>query len=298
MNGRAGAPQCVRGVPRTSRSTAAAGLGFGLGLRTPHYDQVAHGVEGVDFFELLSENFMVDGGKPLYYLDAVAERYDVVLHGVSMSIGSVDPPSREYLDKLAALARRAKPAWVSDHLCWTIAGGINSHDLLPLPLSYQALQMVIERVNYVQDVLERPFVLENISTYSTLQPTQMEEWEFINTLTCATGAKVLLDVNNVYVNARNHGFDPHRFLDAIDPDSVQQIHLAGHTDLGDHVIDTHDDAVTDEVLDLYAYTIARLGPVSTSIERDDDIPPLEVLLEELDHVRDIARDQQSVSLAS
>lgn len=273
-------------------------LGFGLGLRTEHYEDALHSLPGVDFFEVISENFMVDGGKPLYYLDAVAERFPLVLHGVSMSIGSVEPPSRDYLERLSRLARRVDAAWVSDHLCWTTSGGLNSHDLLPLPLSYEALELVIARVRHVQEVLERPLVLENISTYATLAPKQMEEWTFIVEVVRGTGARLLLDVNNVYVNARNHGYDPRVFLDAIDVESVQQIHLAGHSDHGRYVVDTHDHPVADEVFALYAHAVRRFGPISTSIERDEQIPPLPTLIEELDHARDVARRHATLPLAS
>lgn len=272
-------------------------LGFGLGLRTPHYEDVLHLEGGVDFFEVISENFMIDGGKPLYYLDAVAERFPVVLHGVSMSIGSIEPPSRAYLQKLRTLADRTRARWVSDHLCWTMSEGFNSHDLLPLPYSHEALELMIERVRRVQDVLERPLVLENISTYATIAPQQMTEWDFLNALTRATGCKLLLDINNVFVNARNHGFSPEGFLDAIDVHSVQQMHLAGHTDNGDHVIDTHDQPIATSVFDLYEHALKRLGPISTLIERDDNIPPLSTLIEELDHVRRIAQHNR-VPLAS
>ena len=272
-------------------------LGFGLGLRTPHYEDALRLERDVDFFEAISENFMVEGGKPLYYLDAVAERFPIVLHGVSMSIGSFEPPSRAYLRQLKALADRTNARWVSDHLCWTMADGFNSHDLLPLPQSHEALALLIERVNLVQDILERPLVLENISTYATLEPRQLDEADFLNALTRATGARLLLDVNNVYVNARNHGFEPEAFLDAIDAHSVQQVHLAGHTDNGDHVIDTHDQPIAARVYELYDHALKRIGPVSTLIERDDNIPSLETLIEELDHVRRIA-DRDRVSIAS
>lgn len=272
-------------------------LGYGLGLRTPHYEDVLRLESGVDFFEVISENFMLDGGKPLYYLDAVAERFPVVLHGVSMSIGSVDPPSRAYLEKLRTLADRTRARWVSDHLCWTMSGGHNSHDLLPLPYSHEALALLIGRVRDIQDVLERPLVLENISTYATVAPQQMQEWDFLNALTRATGCKLLLDINNVFVNARNHGFEAEGFLDAIDVDSVQQMHLAGHTDNGDHVIDTHDQPIAAPVFELYDHAVKRFGPISTLIERDDNIPPLTTLIEELDHVRRIAQ-RHAVPLAS
>lgn len=272
-------------------------LGFGLGLRTPHYEDVLRLTEGVDFFEVISENFMIEGGKPLYYLDAVAERFPMVMHGVSMSIGSIDPPARAYLNRLRALADRTQARWVSDHLCWTMSDGYNSHDLLPLPLSHEALELMIERVRFVQDVLERSLVLENISTYATLAPREMDEAAFLNGLTRATGCRLLLDINNVVVNARNHGVDAEAFVDAIDAHSVQQMHLAGHTDNGDHVIDTHDQPIAARVYELYDHALKRFGPVSTLIERDDNIPPLNTLIEELDHARRIA-GRHRIPLAS
>ncbi len=271
---------------------------FGLGLRTPHYEAVLGAPRPIDFFELISENFMVPGGKPLYYLDAVAERYPVVLHGVAMSIAGVDPPSLDYLRDLRDLAQRVDARWVSDHLCWVAAEGVSSYDLLPLPRSQEALTLVVERIHRVQDVLERPLVLENISTYLTLEPSPISEAQFINEITRATGAGLLLDINNVYVNARNHGTDPYAFLDAIDTGSVRQFHLAGHTDNGDHVIDTHDAPISEAVFELFAAAVARFGEIPTLIERDDDIPPLDELVGELDRARDIARQSHGSALAS
>lgn len=265
---------------------------FGLGLRTPHYDAVLNEAVNVDFFEVISENFMIDGGKPLYILDAVAERYPVVLHGVSMSLGGVAAPQPEYLRRLADLAKRVNARWVSDHLCWVGDTQRSSFDLLPMPRSDEALDLLTERITRVQDVLQRPLVLENISRYVTLGPDQMGEAEFLNALTRQTGAKLLLDLNNVVVNVRNHAHEAPggavALIEQIDRDSVQQFHLAGHTDNGDHLIDTHDAPVSDAVFELYAAAVRHFGPVPTLLERDDNIPPLSELIAELDQARTIS----------
>ncbi len=275
---------------------------FGLGLRTPHYDAVLSGEVDVDFFEVISENFMIDGGKPLYILDAVAERYPVVLHGVSMSLGGPVAPQPGYLRRLGELAKRVRARWVSDHLCWVGDAHRSSFDLLPMPRSHEALARLIERINHVQDVLERPLVLENISRYVTLAPDEMGEAEFLNTLTRETGAKLLLDLNNVVVNVHNHPDEAPNgalsLIEQIDRDSVQQFHLAGHTDNGDHFIDTHDAPVSDAVFELYAAAVARFGDVPTLLERDDNIPPLAQLLTELDRARTIAHGVHATAIAS
>lgn len=260
-------------------------LGYGLGLRTDHYEHVIAHEPAVDWFEIISENYMVDGGKPRYYLKTIGERYPLVMHGVSLSIGSTDPLNRDYLKRLKALARDVQPHWISDHLCWTGVGGVNSHDLLPLPYSEEALDHVVDRVRQVQDYLERPFLLENVSSYLSYRDSRMTEWEFLSEVAERSDCRILLDVNNIYVSARNHGFDPLEYVDAIDPSRVYQIHLAGHTDNGDHVIDTHDHDVPDPVWNLYQYTLERMGPVSTMIERDDNIPPFDELFQELQQAR-------------
>ena len=275
-------------TPSLSDYDSAETHQFGLGLRTPFYDEALQGNTDIDFYELLSENYMVPGGKPIDYLDAFAERFPLVLHGVSLSIGSDEEPSRDYLGQLKRLARRSKALWVSDHLCWTGLGGTNSHDLLPLSFSYEALERVVKNIHIVQNELEQSIVLENISTYARMAPQQMDEVTFVNEVVRSSGAKLLLDVNNVYVNSRNHNFDPFAYLDQIEQGSVQQIHLSGHTDNGDHVIDTHDQAVTKDVFELYRHAITRLGPVPTLIERDDNIPSLSTLVGELNYARQVA----------
>ncbi len=248
-------------------------LGFGLGLRTVHFDHILKNRPPVDWFEIISENFMDSRGRPRYILDQIAEIYPVVMHGVSLSIGSTDSLDRDYLTKLKSLAEATKAKWVSDHLCWTGVASLNSHDLLPLPLNEETLRHVANRVDVVQDVLERPFVFENPSSYAGFTGSTMTEWEFLGRLTEETGCGLLLDVNNVYVSSVNHDFDPETYLDAIPPDRVVQIHLAGHTDCRTHIIDTHDRPVIERVWELYRHAIDRCGGVSTLLEWDASIPP-------------------------
>jgi uncharacterized protein (UPF0276 family) len=263
-------------------------LGFGLGLRTAHYEEILNGAPHVDWFELISENYLVGGGKPLHYLDRISERYPVVMHGVSLSIGSTDPLDQDYLAQLKALADRVHPRWISDHLCWTGVSGKNTHDLLPIPYTEEALQHIVARVSEVQELLGRRILLENVSSYVTLKDSELTEWEFIAEIARRADCLLLLDVNNIYVSAYNHQFDAAEYLAGIPAERVQQIHLAGHSNCGDHIIDTHDAAVVDPVWHLYAEAIARLGPVSTMIERDEHIPPLAELVAELDHARAVA----------
>ena len=263
-------------------------LGFGLGLRPEHYRTVLDTRPPVDWFEVISENYLVPGGKPLYYLDRIRELYPMVMHGVSLSIGGSDPLDAEYLAALKRLAERVEPAWVSDHLCWTGIDGRNLHDLLPLPYTEEAIVHVAERVGRVQEYLGRQILLENVSSYVTYADSCVSEWEFLSAVAERADCHVLLDVNNVFVSAHNHGFDAVAYLDGVPPERVRQIHLAGHSRNGSLIIDTHDHPVPDPVWELYAEAIHRLGPVSTMIERDDDIPPLEVLLAELAQARSLA----------
>jgi uncharacterized protein (UPF0276 family) len=264
--------------------------GFGLGLRSDHYLDFIEQKPPLDFLEIISENYLVPGGRPLAHLDTIRRDYPMVMHGVSMSIGSTDPLHTGYLRQLKALADRVEPAWISDHLCFTGVDHKNLHDLLPLPYTEAALKHLVERVARVQELLGRQIALENVSSYVAYTGDEMTEWEFIAELAERADCLLLLDVNNAYVNAVNHGFDAHRFIDAMPPARVRQIHLAGHEDHGDYIIDTHDHPICDPVFELYGYTIARLGPVPTIIERDDHIPPLPILLEELDVVRRTAAD--------
>ncbi len=286
--------------PETSRSNrwGFPDLGVGVGLRTVHYPHILEKRPQVDFFEVLSENYMDTGGRPLWVLEQVAERYPIVLHGVSMNIGSADPLNREHLQKLKSLAARTRALWVSDHLCWTGVAGRNTHDLLPMPLTEKALRHVVDRVKTVSDVLERPLILENASTYAEFVSSSMPEWEFFGRLMEEADCGMLLDVNNVYVSAFNHGFDPKAYLDAIEPSRVAQYHLAGHTNKGTHIIDTHNDHVIDTVWDLYRHAVARTGNVSTLLEWDADIPAFEVVHAEALKSRAYRDEEKTVAAAS
>ncbi|HWM69660.1 MAG: uncharacterized protein QOI59_4900 [Gammaproteobacteria bacterium] len=263
-------------------------LGFGLGLRVDHYEAILADNPPVDWFEALTENYLVPGGKPLDYLMRIRERYPMVLHGVSLSIGSTQTLDRNYLAQLKALAARVEPHWISDHLCWTGIAGRNMHDLLPLPYTEEALSNVVERVQVVQDVLGRRLLLENVSSYVTYRDSQVTEWEFLREIAQRADCLLLLDVNNIYVSSVNHEFNPLDYLNAIPVDRVQQIHLAGHENHGDYLIDTHDHPVPDPVWELYDAAVRRFGNVSTMIERDANIPPLEELCSELDAARQLA----------
>jgi uncharacterized protein len=263
-------------------------LGFGLGLRAQHYDEILNGNPPVDWFEVISENYMLPGGQPLRILDRIRERYPVVMHGVSLSIASTAPLNFQYLQALKDLAARVEPKWVSDHLCWTGVHGKNLHDLLPIPYTNEALDHVVRRVQLVQEFLGRAIVLENVSTYVQFNNSEMTEWEFLTELSRRSGCWLLFDVNNVYVSAFNHGYDPLIFLNGIPADRVVQFHMAGHSHMGTHIIDTHDHPVCEEVWDLYAAALKRFGPVSTMIERDDNIPSLDELLLEVNRTREMA----------
>jgi uncharacterized protein (UPF0276 family) len=291
---RAGADQNTATTSASGKSSAGVErrppyLGFGLGLRPKHYRDILDGDPQVDWFEVISENYMIGGGQPLAILDQIAERYPVVMHGVSMSIASTAPFDEEYLDGLNALAKRVNPKWISDHLCWTGVHGVNLHDLLPFPYTREALDHVVARVDYVQERIGRALCLENVSTYVQFGQSEMTEWEFISELTRRTGCWLLFDVNNVYVSAFNHGYDARAFLNGIPADRVIQFHLAGHSDMTNYIVDTHDHPVRDEVWDLYEAALERFGPVSTMIERDDDIPPLADMMDELAHARSLAQ---------
>ncbi|HEY2730134.1 MAG TPA: DUF692 domain-containing protein [Polyangia bacterium] len=255
-------------------------LGHGIGLRTEHYAEVLETNPPVDWFEVISDNFMEPGGNPRRVLRAVRERWPVVLHGVSLSLGSTDPLDARYLDELAALAREIEPAIVSDHLCWGSHGGAYAHDLLPLPFTEEALAHVAERVLRVQDRLRRQILVENVSSYVSFTQSTMAEWQFLAALAARTDCGLLLDVNNVFVSAHNHGFDARAFIDAIPVGRVGQLHLAGHSRLGELLLDTHDHPVREEVWELYRHAVTRFGAVPTLIEWDDKLPPLARLVEE------------------
>lgn len=265
-------------------------LGFGLGLRTVHFQHVLEHRPKVDWFEIISENFMVAGGKPRHYLTRIREHYPMVMHGVSLSIGSTDPLDWGYLKQLKTLAADVQPEWISDHLCFTIADSVNSHDLLPLPYDEQTITHVADRVSQVQDFLGRQLLLENVSSYLTYRQSGMSEWAFYREVVERADALMLFDINNVYVSARNHDFDPLEYLDGVDPQRVRQFHLAGHTDHGDYIVDTHDHDVPDPVWDLYVQALKRFGPVSTMIERDDRIPEFSDLYTELQQAKRLAVD--------
>ena len=265
--------------------------GFGLGLRRTHYADFLEREVPVDFVEVISENYMVEGGKPLRILEQVRARHPVILHGVSMSIGSAHGLDTDYLLRLRTLAERIEPLWVSDHLCWTRTSAHNSHDLLPLPLTEEALDVVCDNIDHAQNTLGRAMLFENPSSYLTFPEDEMSEWHFLSEMARRTGCYLLLDVNNVYVSAQNHGFSAQDYLAGLPLDRVRQIHLAGHTPATEDrpiVIDTHDREVTQEVWDLYAHIIGKLGPVATMIERDDGIPPLPELLSELELARELS----------
>jgi len=284
--------------PETRNRWGLPDLGIGIGLRTVHYPHILEKKPDVDFFEVLSENYMDTGGRPVWVLDQVAARYPIVLHGVSLNIGSADPLDREHLSKLKSLAARTRAHWVSDHLCWTGVAGRNTHDLLPMPLTEEALRHVAARVKTVSDILERPLVLENASTYAEFTSSSMPEWEFFGRLMEDADCGMLLDVNNVYVSAFNHGFDPEAYIDAIDPSRVTQYHLAGHTNKGTHIIDTHNDHVIDPVWQLYRRSVARTGNVATLLEWDADIPDFDVVHAEALKARAYRRKEKAIAAAA
>ena len=281
-------PPLAQSLSQQMSSKTSPHLGFGLGLRTEHYHPILATRPKVDWFEVLSENYMVPGGKPLYFLDKIRENYPVVMHGVSLSIGSTTPFDQTYLTDLKALADRIKPAWISDHLCWTGVHGQNMHDLLPLPYTIETVKHVAERVKIVQDFLGRRILLENVSSYASYVDSTMTEWEFISEIANAADCLLLLDVNNIYVSSFNHQFDAKTFIDGVPQNRIQQIHLAGHHNHGDYIIDTHDAPIIDPLWRLYEYAVSQFGAVSTMIERDDNIPELAVLVQELETARSIA----------
>lgn len=264
-----------------------APLGYGLGLRPVYYEEILSTRPKVDWFEIISENYMVPGGRPIAMLERFRADYPIVMHGVSMSIASCDPLDFDYLRELKALADRIEPAWISDHVAWTGVHGVNLHDLLPIPFTREALDHVVDRIGRVQDFLKRRLVVENASTYVSFRHSEMDESEFVSEMARRADCLLLLDVNNVFVSAFNHGFDAARFLDALPADRVVQFHMAGHTNSGTHRIDTHDQPVCDEVWALYEHARRRFGDVSAMIERDDNFPPFSELLDELQRMRDI-----------
>lgn len=261
--------------------------GFGLGLRPEHYLDFVSEPQRVDWLEILTDNYLVPGGKPIHYLDQIREHYPMVMHGVAMNIGSSDPLDLEYIHAVKTLADKVEPLLISDHLCWTGVQGARMHDLLPLPYTDEAIIHVAERIQKIQDLLQRRLVIENVSTYLQAA-TPMQEWEFVSAIVEKADCELLLDINNIYVSARNSNFDPCTYIDTIPMHRVRQIHLAGHSDYDDHCIDTHDQPICEDVWELYRYTIERTGDIPTMIERDDNIPELGVLIDELDIARNIS----------
>jgi uncharacterized protein len=271
-------------------------LGFGLGLRPQHYEDILQQKPSIDWFEILTENYLVPGGKPLYYLDKIRELYPIVMHGVSLSLGSTDPLDRDYLKQLKSLAKRVAPVWISDHLCWTGVGGLNMHDLLPVPYTGETINHIVARIKEIQDYLDRQILIENVSSYLTFTQSEMTEWEFISEIVNQADCYILLDVNNIFVSATNHGFQAMDYIKAIAPQRVAQIHLAGHSNYGNYIIDTHDAPIIPNVWKLYEETITRFGPISTMIERDDNIPPLGDLLLEIEQAKKIMENAQASEL--
>jgi uncharacterized protein (UPF0276 family) len=268
-------------------------LGFGLGLRSQHYDYVLEYQPAVDWFELITENYLAPGGRPRAILHKIRANYPVVLHGLSFNIGSNEAPDLHYLAQLKALINDIQPAWVSDHICWTGLHGKTSHDLLPIAYNPETLSQVAHKVNRIQDALQQRIVLENPSIYLQFRSASMSEPDFINALTEQTGCRILLDVNNVYVSCFNLGQDPYAHISALNHNCVQQFHLAGHTHNGNHIIDTHDHPVSDAVWELYAHACRHFGETATLLERDDHIPPFPELMAELE----LARQKQQQALA-
>lgn len=272
-------------------------LGFGLGLRTPHYQTILDTHPPVDWFEIITENYLVPGGKPHYYLAQIKERYPIVMHGVSLSIGSCDPIDFNYLQQVKDLAKHVNAHWISDHLCWTGAHGTSLHDLLPLPYTQETIDHVVSRIKQVQNFLERPLLIENVSSYITYTSSTLTEWDFYKTIVEEANSLMLLDINNIYVSSFNHNFNPMDYLKGIPKNRVQQFHLAGHLNEGDYIIDTHDHDVIQPVWDLYVEAVKRFGQVSTMIERDANIPPLEIVLKELEQAKKLALQTYEVTPA-
>ena len=256
-------------------------LGFGLGLRPDHYDAILSERPSVGFFEALTENYLVPGGKALHYLERIRANYPIVLHGVSLSIGSTEPLNHEYLKVLKGLSRRIQAPWISDHLCWTGTEGVNLHDLMPMPYTEEALRHLVPRIGEIQEFLGERILLENVSSYVGYRSSEMSEWEFLSELSARADCLLLLDVNNIYVNSVNHRFDAETFIRGVPRKRVAQIHLAGHERQDAFIVDTHDSPIAKAVWTLYRSACKRFGPVSTMIERDANIPPLKELLEEL-----------------
>ena len=281
-----------------NRFNGFTNYGVGIGLRVPHYRHILEKKPVVDWFEIISENYMIDGGRPLSVLDSILDQYRVVLHGVSLYFGSADPLSREHLRRLKSLVRRTGTPWLSDHLCWGSVDGTYTHDLLPMPYTFEAARITAEKVRQAQDFLEIPIAVENVSSYAEFHVSQMTEWEFLNEVVEQADCGILLDVNNIYVSSQNHSFDPRTYVDAIPAERVAQIHIAGHSRFEKYILDTHDHPVLDPVWSLYARALERCGPTATLLEWDDSIPSFdEVHAEALKANRFLQPEQTTVPLA-
>ena len=259
----------------SNRFNAHTDYGIGIGLRTPHYQHIFNKKPVVDWFEIISENFMVGGGRALAHLDQILERYRVVQHGVSMYFGSAEPLNRDHLRRLKALIKRTRTPWLSDHLCWGSVDGTYSHDLLPMPYTFEAAEVTARKVREARDFLEVPIAVENVSSYAEFHMSEMTEWEFLNEVVEQADCGILLDVNNIYVSSRNHEFDPYEYLNDIPAERVAQIHIAGHSKFRKYILDTHDHPVIDPVWKMYEHAIRRVGPTATLLEWDDRIPSFE-----------------------
>jgi uncharacterized protein (UPF0276 family) len=255
-----------------NRFNGHSDYGVGIGLRVPHYRHIFEKKPVVNWFEIISENFMVDGGRPLEILDQILERYRVVQHGVSMYFGSAEPLNREHLKRLKKLVKRTKTPWLTDHLCWGSVDGRYTHDLVPMPYTFEAAKIAAQKIREARDFLEVPLAVENVSSYAEFHLSEMTEWEFLNEVVEDADCGILLDVNNIYVSSRNHSFDPFEYLNSVSPERVAQIHIAGHTKYRKYVLDTHDHPVIDPVWTLYARAIEMVGPTATLLEWDDRIP--------------------------
>jgi uncharacterized protein (UPF0276 family) len=261
--------------------------GFGIGLRPSHYQDIVDTHPAIDWFEIISEDFMIEGGSPLYYLDQIRAQYPLAMHGVSLSIGSCDPLDQDYLQKLKLLADRVEPMWISDHLCWTGVNGVNMHDLMPLPYTQESVDHVAQRVQQVQDYLQQQILLENVSSYVDYRQSEMTEWEFLAAVAEKADCLILLDINNVFVNSFNHQFNAIDYLNHLPAKRIKQFHLAGHENCETHIVDTHNHPIINNVWELYEEAVKRYGAVATLIERDANIPSIPELMTELDQAKTI-----------
>lgn len=281
-----------------NRFNGYSDYGVGIGLRIPHYHHIFEKKPVVDWFEIISENFMVDGGRPLYVLDQILERYRVVQHGVSMYFGSAEPLNREHLRRLKTLVKRTKTPWLTDHLCWGSVDGRYSHDLLPMPYTFEAAKKTAQKVREVRDFLEVPIAVENVSSYAEFHVSEMTEWEFLTEVVEGADCGILLDVNNIYVSSRNHSFNPLDYLNNVPHERVAQIHIAGHSKFEKYILDTHDHAPIDPVWKLYAKAIELVGPTATLLEWDDLIPSFNEVHNEALKAKKFLQPKSTVAEAS